>query len=65
MGLFYTKDMFSFTELMLDYMPNDMQMVSKLAANFFTTSIFSTIFPDLMREHGANKKVDVRCGFSK
>jgi hypothetical protein len=33
--------------------------------NFFTTLWFSRLFPDITKEHGINKKLDVRCGFSK
>jgi hypothetical protein len=26
---------------------------------------FAGLFPDLLKEHGIGKRVDVRCGFSK
>jgi hypothetical protein len=32
---------------------------------FFTTTQLGYIFPDLKNEVGNNKRLDIRCGFSK
>lgn len=65
MGLFYTKEQYSLTEYLLSMMPGNMKQISKMASNFFTSTIFSPAFPQLAREIGHNKRIDIRCGFSK
>jgi len=38
---------------------------AKSLSTFFTTVWFAKVFPELIKEHGLSKRVDIRCGFSK
>lgn len=65
MGLFYSKQTYSFTEFLLEQTPGNMKQISSMAANFFTSTIFTPLFPNIPREIGHGKRLDFRCGFSK
>ncbi len=65
LALFNTKKVFSLTAVLLEITPDNMQNLVKMASNFFTTSFFNPIFPGISKEHGMQKKIDIKCGFSK
>jgi hypothetical protein len=65
MGMFYAKKVYSLTDLLLHLIPENMQTMAKAFSNFFTSTTFAPVFPQLQREVGFNKRVDFRCGFSK
>jgi hypothetical protein len=65
MALFNSKKVYSLMELMMELTPDNMKNLVKMASNFFTTTIFATIIPNLKEEMGGMKKMDIRCGFSK
>src|SRR5690606_15225763 len=57
MGLFYTKQTYSLTEFLLEQTPGNMKQISQMAANFFTSTIFAPLFPNIVREIGHGKRV--------
>lgn len=65
MALFNSKKVYSLMELLMELTPDNMKNLVKMASNFFTSSIFSPIIPNLLDEVGSMKKIDIRCGFSK
>jgi hypothetical protein len=64
-GLFNANKVISLMETIITWLPNQFQSQAKLVSQFFTTTWFARIFPEIVKEHGANKRIDVRCGFSK
>ena len=64
-ALFNTNKVFSLQETIISWLPDQFQNYANLLSNFFTTTWFSRILPDIIKEHGMNKRLDVRCGFSK
>lgn len=65
MGLFYSKHTYSFTEFLLEMTPGSIKQISQMATNFFTSSIFAPLFPNMQRDIGLGKRIDFRCGFNK
>ena len=64
-ALFNAKKTYSLMELVMELTPDNMKNLVKMASNFFTTTIFSPVIPNLVEEMGHMKKIDIRCGFSK
>lgn len=56
--------MISITEEVMKWVPDNFQAFAKIVSGFFTTTVFSHLFPELLDEYGLNQKIDVRCGFS-
>lgn len=52
-------------ETVMSWLPDQFQSYGYLVSKFFTTTWFGKIFPELTGEFGQNKRLDVRCGFSK
>lgn len=65
MGMFYSKKVYSLTDILLHLAPENMQVLAKAFSSFFSSTTFAPVFPQLQREVGFNKRVDIRCGFSK
>jgi hypothetical protein len=61
----YNKTVYSFTEIVLKYVPPTFLAYAKMAANLAQTSIMGQYFPKLVQELGLNQKMDFRCGFDK
>ena len=64
-GLFNTNKVISMQETVMSWLPDQFQNYGYLVSKFFTTTWFGKIFPELTGEFGHNKRLDVRCGFSK
>ncbi len=64
LGLFYKVNMLSVTEQLMKLVPDNFIAFGKIASGFFTTTVFSHLFPDMLDEFNLNQKVDIRCGFS-
>ena len=50
---------------MIGWLPDSLKTYAHILSNFFTTVGFARFFPDLLKEHGINKRLDIRCGFNK
>lgn len=46
-------------------MPDQFQTYANIVSQFFTTTWFGKVLPDITKEFGQNKRLDVKCGFSK
>lgn len=64
-ALFNTNKVFSLQETVISWLPDQFQNYANLLSQFFTTTWFARILPEVIQEHGMNKRLDVRCGFSK
>ena len=65
MALFNSNRVISLQETIISWLPDQIQVYAKVLSNFFTTVYFGRIFSELTTEHGLNKRLDIRCGFSK
>ena len=52
-------------ETVIGWLPDQFQSFAKVLSNFFTTIYFAKVFPDIVAEGGLDKRLDIRCGFSK
>jgi hypothetical protein len=64
-ALFNGNNIFSMQETIISWLPDNVQNYAQLLSTFFTTTWFAKILPDITKEYGYNKRVDVKCGFSK
>jgi hypothetical protein len=49
----------------ITWLPDQFQQYGKIVSQFFTSTWFGKIFPEIVTEFGHNKRLDVKCGFSK
>ncbi len=64
-GLFNSNKVISLQETVISWLPDQFQTYANLVSQFFTSTWFGKIFPDIINEFGHNKRLDVKCGFSK
>lgn len=64
-ALFNANKVISLQETIISWLPDQFQNYANLLSTFFTTTWFAKILPEIVKEHGYNKRVDVKCGFSK
>ncbi len=64
-ALFNSNRVFSLQETVIGWLPANLQTYAKVLSTFFSTVSFSRFFPSLQQEHGLNRRLDIRCGFSK
>jgi hypothetical protein len=64
-GLFNANKVISLQETIISWLPDRFQTYGNLISNFFTTTWFARALPEVTKEHGLNKRIDVKCGFSK
>jgi hypothetical protein len=64
-GLFNSNKVISLQETIISWLPDKFQTYATLISNFFTTTWFARIIPEITKEHGNNKRIDIKCGFSK
>jgi hypothetical protein len=57
--------MTSLSEEILKTVPKNLPMYSTIMAGFFSTTVFSYIFPEILEEYNTGQRMDVRCSFSK
>jgi len=65
LGLFNANRVISLTDVVLGWIPDNYKGYANIVSNFFTTIWFAKPFPELVKDHGISKRVDLRCGFSK
>jgi hypothetical protein len=64
-NLFYREKQFSLTEVLFQFMPEDMVLGSSMVRLLMNTNVFQVIFPEIVDEFALNRGVDLKCGFSK
>ena len=64
-ALFNSNKVISLQETIIGWLPDQVQVYAKILSSFFSTMGFTKFFPELAVEYGVNKKIDIRCGFSK
>ena len=64
-GLFNANKVISLQETIISWLPDKFQTYATLISNFFTTTWFARALPEITKEHGMNKRLDIKCGFSK
>lgn len=62
---FYSDDMFSINELLLNMFPDEFTGASYAVQAIMNTKVVGMVFPELIKEYGSFKKLDMRCGTNK
>lgn len=65
MGLFYSQRSYSFMQEVMKRVPGELSKIASVGANLFTTTLLRPFLPELAKEVGDGRKVDLKCGFSK
>ena len=65
MGFFYSQRSYSLLQEFMKRIPGELSKIASIGANLFTTTLLRPIFPQLAKEVGDGRKVDLKCGFSK
>jgi hypothetical protein len=65
LGVFYSKKVFSLTEQIMKWIPDNLKQYSKILEGFLTTSTIGNFMPQILEEFSPSKRMDLRCGFSK
>ena len=64
-AMFNRDKTFSVTEMMLDALPEQYMAAGSAIKAVMNTSLFGLIFPEITREFGGGKRLDLRCGLNK
>ena len=63
--MFYREKPYSLTEILLNYLPDDVMMASSAVRMLMNTNVLRMFFPELKSEVGLNKPIDLKCGFNR
>jgi len=63
--MFYQKTVYSLTEFLIEYMPEDFLGGGAVIRALMNTKVWQVLFPELATEYDANQRIDLRCGWSK
>jgi len=64
-ALFNANRVISLMETVIGWLPDRLQTYAKALSAFFTTMGFAKVFPEVAVEYGVDRKLDIRCGFSR
>lgn len=64
-SLFHREKPFSVTELMLDAVPDTFMGAGAAIKAVMNSSLFGLVFPEILKEYGHGKRIDLRCGLNK
>lgn len=65
LGMFYQKQTFSLIETITKMVPDNLKTFTKMIDGFFTTAVFSHLFPDILKDYPVMRRMDFRCSFNK